>query len=95
MEDYVNYTANSSVPKAMTLTEIENSTERDATLQAVIRALHHGNWEISSAFADFAKHKGFRHRKITPLWPRANGEAERFMRTIKKTMKTATAEGKN
>ena len=27
----------------------------------------------------FAQHFGFKHRKITPLWPEANAEAERFM----------------
>ncbi|XP_062568257.1 uncharacterized protein K02A2.6-like [Saccostrea cucullata] len=29
-----------------------------------------------SLFKEFAKHLGFQHRKITPLWPQANGEAE-------------------
>ncbi len=46
-------------------------------------------------FVAFAKYCGFHHRKITPLWPRANGEAERFMRTVNKSIKTANAEGKN
>ena len=43
-------------------------------------------------FAQFATYLGFRHRKITPLWPRANGEAERFMRTIGKVVKGAVIE---
>ena len=34
-------------------------------------------------FAAFAEHKGFHHRKISPRWPRANAQAERFMRTVK------------
>ncbi|GAB1602673.1 hypothetical protein Ahia01_000547000, partial [Argonauta hians] len=38
---------------------------------------------------------GVKHRKITPLWPRANAETERFMRTIKKSIKAAQAEHKN
>jgi len=38
---------------------------------------------------------GIKHRKITPLWPRANAETERFMRTIKKSIKAAHAEHKN
>ncbi|KAG1659518.1 Mismatch repair endonuclease PMS2 [Nymphon striatum] len=38
-------------------------------------------------FKDYAEHTGFKHRKITPLWPRANAEAERFMRTLKKSIK--------
>jgi hypothetical protein len=40
-------------------------------------------------FAAFATRLGFRHRKITPLHPIANGEAERFMRTLGKAIRTA------
>ena len=36
----------------------------------------------------------FNGRKVTPLWPRANGQVERFMRTIKKSVAAAKAEGK-
>lgn len=46
-------------------------------------------------FAKYAEEKGFRHQKITPLWPAANGEAERFMRTLTKAIKTNSVEGKN
>ena len=49
----------------------------------------------SYEFAQYAQHSGFKHRKITPLWPRANAETERFMRTIKKTIKGATAQQLN
>ena len=45
-------------------------------------------------FKNFAETLGFKHRKVTPLWPRLNGEVERFMRTIKKTIHAATTEGK-
>lgn len=38
---------------------------------------------------------GFRHRKVTPKWARANGEVERFVRTVKKVIKTAKLERKN
>ena len=38
---------------------------------------------------------GIRHRKITPRYPQANGECERFMRTIKKSVKAAITEKKN
>ena len=38
----------------------------------------------SHEFKTYASITGFRHRKITPLWPQANGETERFMRTVKK-----------
>ena len=32
---------------------------------------------------------GMIHRKIPPLWPKANGEAERFIRTLEKAARTA------
>ncbi|KAK2552072.1 Uncharacterized protein P5673_026817 [Acropora cervicornis] len=45
-------------------------------------------------FREFAQTLGFKHRKVTPLWPRANGQVERFMRTIKKSVAAAKADGK-
>nr|XP_039254390.1 uncharacterized protein K02A2.6-like [Styela clava] len=38
---------------------------------------------------------GIRHRKITPLWPRANAQSENFMKPLGKAIKTATVEGKS
>lgn len=38
---------------------------------------------------------GFNHRKITPYHPRANGEVERLMRTLNKTIRAAVVEDKN
>ncbi len=49
-------------------------------------------------FRRFAKTFGFHHRKVTPLWPRANGEVERFIKTLnmlKKHVKIAKAQGVN
>ena len=46
-------------------------------------------------FAAWAKERGFTHRKITPLWPQANGEAERFMRSLGKAIKAAVVEKRN
>ena len=37
---------------------------------------------------------GITHRKITPLWPQANGEAERFMKPLTKISQTAKIEKK-
>ena len=45
-------------------------------------------------FRQLATNLGFTHSKITRLWPRANGEVERFMQTVKKVLKTATVEQK-
>lgn len=46
-------------------------------------------------FRQFAEHMGFKHRKITPLWPRANSECERFMRSIGKAIRAANTEHRN
>ena len=35
---------------------------------------------------------GFKHRKITPLWPRTNAESERFRKTIGKAIRAAHTE---
>ena len=40
----------------------------------------------------FAKSAGFDHQKITPKWPQANGEVERFMCTVKKTIEAVIVE---
>ena len=48
----------------------------------------------SHSFAQFAQHTGF-HPKITPAWPKANSESERFMRAIQKTLRAAHLENKN
>ena len=46
----------------------------------------------SAEFANFAEHSGFQHHRVTPLWPQANGEVERFMRNLGKCVKTALTE---
>ncbi|XP_033095739.1 uncharacterized protein K02A2.6-like [Anneissia japonica] len=46
-------------------------------------------------FSQFAQYSGFKHRKVTPLRPRANGEVERMMRNLKKLYRTATVEQQN
>ena len=38
---------------------------------------------------------GLKHRKVTRLWPRANGEVERFVKMLKKCIKAAKVEGRN
>ena len=41
----------------------------------------------SKEFTTFADDLGFKHRKVTLKWARANGEVERFVRTVKKVIK--------
>ena len=46
-------------------------------------------------FRRFADVLGFHHRKVTPLWSRANGEVERFIKTMRKVVKTAQVQHRN
>ena len=46
----------------------------------------------SKEFKEFADNFGFKHRKITPLWPRANVKSERFMKTLGKAIRAAFIE---
>jgi len=43
----------------------------------------------------FAAQLCFTHRRITPEWPRANGEAERLIKTLEKAIRTAVIQGKS
>ena len=45
-------------------------------------------------FQEFCSEMGIVHRKVTPLWPEANGCVERFMKTLGKVIRTAAAERK-
>ena len=47
-----------------------------------------------SKFVNFAQEQGFRHRKVTPGWAEANGDMERFMQTLKKSVRIFKLEGK-
>ena len=49
----------------------------------------------SHEFAQFADYLGFKHRKVTPRWPQANGEVERFMQSLKKVYRCAQIESKS
>ena len=49
----------------------------------------------SNKWKEYAAYRGFKHRRITPLWPRADAIAEREVRTIMKAIRTATVDGKN
>ena len=46
-------------------------------------------------FHNYLAQNGIKHRKITPYWPQANAHVERFMRTIKKSVRIAHSQGKN
>ena len=49
----------------------------------------------SHQFKEFTKKWGFKHRRVTPEWPRANGKAESFMKKLGKVLKTSKVSGQN
>ena len=49
----------------------------------------------SNEFKDFMKHTNIKHRRITPLWPQANANAENFNRRLRKIIQSAHIEKKN
>jgi hypothetical protein len=49
----------------------------------------------SYMFAEYAKQQGFIHAKVTPRWPRANAEVERFMKNLGRVLRAAKINGKN
>lgn len=48
----------------------------------------------SKEFATFAEEEGFRHHRVTPLHPRANGRVECFMQILIKTEQIAHLKGR-
>lgn len=44
----------------------------------------------SEAFARYAAHSGFAHRRVTPRWPRANSQAEAFNKPLMKAVRAAS-----
>ena len=49
----------------------------------------------SHEFAAYAKHIGFKHRRITPRWPKANAQVEAFNKPLMKAIRAARIEKKN
>ena len=52
-----------------------------------------GSQFVSRETKNYFTMNGIQHRRVTPYWPRANGQAERLFKTLKKTIKTAMLEG--
>ena len=50
---------------------------------------------LSSVFQDFLVNQGIEHRRVTPLWPQANGEVERQNRSLLKRVRIAQIEKKD
>ena len=50
---------------------------------------------VSEEFEALLRDYGIAHRKVTPYWPQANAQVERFNRTIEKAIRGAHVEGKD
>jgi hypothetical protein len=49
----------------------------------------------SYKWKEYLRSVGVKHKRITPLWPRANGICERFMRNINRVLRNCSISGKN
>ena len=49
----------------------------------------------SSVWREYMKECGIKHRRITPLWPRANAQAETFNKPLMKAIRAATVQKQN
>ena len=49
----------------------------------------------SATWKSFLKHCGVKHRKITPLWPRSNSQAEAFNKPLLKSIRSAKIQNTN
>ena len=89
-----------------TVLEIVHSTSANATIAAIDRILSafsipavlktdNGPPFNSEQFAKYAEFMGFKHRRITPLWPEANAQCENFMKSLGKILRIVHLEGKN
>ena len=47
----------------------------------------------SKAYKNFSEKMGFKAQRVTPLWPRANGQVEAFMKSLAKVCRTSHIEG--
>ena len=54
-----------------------------------------GSQFISEEFGNFMEENNISHHRVTPYWPAANGEVERFNKVLKKAIQTSHTEGKD
>ncbi|XP_060077908.1 uncharacterized protein K02A2.6-like [Ylistrum balloti] len=88
----------------------EVDTMRSTTTERIIKSLRkiflthglplgittdNGPQFIADSFAYFLAEQGIEHRRVTPLWPQANGEVERQNKSLLKRVRIAQIEKKN
>ena len=94
-DDYSRYPVGEPVRSTLALAVVPqlNKTFSTFGIPEIVRS-DNGPPFNGRKFREFAQTLGFKHRKVTPFWPRAKGQVERFMRAIKKSVAAAKAEGK-
>ena len=83
--------------KSVTSAKVIDSLEKMFTTHGspVTLTSDNGPQFVSSEFAEFMKREGVFHRRVTPLYPAANGEVERQNRSLLKRLKIAQAENRD
>ncbi|KAJ1092640.1 hypothetical protein NDU88_005750 [Pleurodeles waltl] len=84
MDDYSRYPE----VEIITKTEVIPKTEKIMATHGLFGELLADNAPLfnSHEWAKFLQTQNVKHRRITPWWPQANGEVERFVRTLSKTV---------
>ena len=84
--------------------KIVNSTSASTVIPAIVNVMFtfsipdaltsdNGPLFSSEQLNSYATHMRFKHRKVTPYWPQANGEVDRFMWNLDKVVEAASSEG--
>ncbi|XP_022796124.1 uncharacterized protein K02A2.6-like [Stylophora pistillata] len=79
---------------SMTSTKVIESLDKIFCTHGLPKSLKtdNGSQFVSDEFQRFLETNDIEHRTSTPLWPQANGEAERQNRSLLKALKIAKAE---
>ena len=95
--DYYSRYYEIDIMKSVTSAKVIDSLEKMFTTHGspVTLTSDNGPQFVSSEFAEFMKREGVFHRRVTPLYPAANGEVERQNRSLLKRLKIAQAENKD
>ena len=95
--DYYSRYPDVEIMKTITTAALEPSLRRIFARYGIPKEIVTDNAQTfcSASFAHLMDEFGIKHRRITPNYPRVNGEVERVNRSINKVVKTAIADGRN
>ena len=95
--DYYSRFYEINISKSTTAESVIESLERFFTTHGLPLSITSDNGPqfISETFSKYLAKNGIEHRKVTPLWPQANGEVKRQNQSLLKRMQIAQAEQKD